>query len=237
MVIDEDYFIKYLKNELTEEETRRLIAWVKEKKENQDFLFSLKDSYVYLNYESDCKGVNTEHEWQKFAQKVGLSCQKSVLPKKNLSWKRFLFYAAAIIIVAFTGWQANFYYSEIMSVDKKITLETEVGQQARAVLPDGSIVLLNACSKLTYSLGEWLNARSVQLDGEAIFDVKHRDNEPFYVRTRHYNIRVLGTNFNVLSYPKEPKDIVTLKHGKVEIDVEGIADNITLKPGDSFIYP
>ena len=42
MVIDEDYFIKYLKNELTEEETRRLIAWVKEKKENQDFLFSLK---------------------------------------------------------------------------------------------------------------------------------------------------------------------------------------------------
>ena len=35
MVIDEDYFIKYLKNELTEEETRRLIAWVKEKKENQ----------------------------------------------------------------------------------------------------------------------------------------------------------------------------------------------------------
>ena len=70
MVIDEDYFIKYLKNELTEEETRRLIAWVKEKKENQDFLFSLKDSYVYLNYESDCKGVNTEHEWQKFAKRV-----------------------------------------------------------------------------------------------------------------------------------------------------------------------
>ena len=29
----------------------------------------------------------------------------------------------------------------------------------------------------------------------------------------------------MLSYPKEPKDIVTLKHGKVEIDVEGIADN------------
>ena len=55
MMINEDYFIKYLKNELTEEETRQLIAWVKEKKENQDFLFSLKDSYVYLNYENDCK--------------------------------------------------------------------------------------------------------------------------------------------------------------------------------------
>ena len=67
MMINEDYFIKYLKNELTEEETRQLIAWVKEKKENQDFLFSLKDSYVYLNYENDCKEADTEHEWQKTA--------------------------------------------------------------------------------------------------------------------------------------------------------------------------
>ena len=73
MMINEDYFIKYLKNELTEEETRQLIAWVKEKKENQDFLFSLKDSYVYLNYENDCKEADTEHEWQKFAQRTGLS--------------------------------------------------------------------------------------------------------------------------------------------------------------------
>ena len=75
MMINEDYFIKYLKNELTEEETRQLIAWVKEKKENQDFLFSLKDSYVYLNYENDCKEADTEHEWQKFAQRTGLSQQ------------------------------------------------------------------------------------------------------------------------------------------------------------------
>ena len=91
MVIDEDYFIKYLKNELTEEETRRLIAWVKEKKENQDFLFSLKDSYVYLNYESDCKGVNTEHEWQKFAQKVGLSCKRVCFPKRICHGSVFCF--------------------------------------------------------------------------------------------------------------------------------------------------
>ena len=145
-------------------------------------------------------------------------CSKSwfVLPKECASQKEFVMEAFSVLCRCYyncclSGWQVNFYYSEIMSVDKKITLETEVGQQAKAVLPDGSIVLLNACSKLTYSLGEWLNARSVQLDGEAIFDVKHRDNEPFYVRTRHYNIRVLGTNFNVLSYPKEPKDIVTLK--------------------------
>ena len=49
--VNEDYFMKYLKNELTEDETRQLVAWLRDNKENQKFLFSLKDSYLYLNYE------------------------------------------------------------------------------------------------------------------------------------------------------------------------------------------
>ena len=71
----------------------------------------------------------------------------------------------------------------------------------------------------------WRKARGVQLEGEAIFDVKHKNGKPFYVHTRHYDIRVLGTNFNVSSYAEEAEDIVTLKNGKVEIDVEGIVEN------------
>lgn len=47
--VNEDYFMKYLKNELTEDETRQLVAWLRDNKENQKFLFSLKDSYLYLN--------------------------------------------------------------------------------------------------------------------------------------------------------------------------------------------
>lgn len=94
--------------------------------------------------------------------------------KKNVSWRRFFLYAAVVVVVAFVGWQANAYYSGISSSVELVTLETEVGQQARTVLPDGSTVLLNACSKLTYSLGEWRKARGVQLEGEAIFDVKHK---------------------------------------------------------------
>ena len=78
--------------------------------------------------------------------------------------------------------------------------------------------------------------RQVQLEGEAIFDVKHKNGKPFYVHTRHYDIRVLGTNFNVSSYAEEAEDIVTLKNGKVEIDVEGIVENAVLVPGESFVY-
>ena len=75
MVIDEGYFIKYLKNELTEEETRKLVAWVKEKRENSDFLFSLKEAYTYLNYEKDRKEADTEREWHRFVKQEGLGVE------------------------------------------------------------------------------------------------------------------------------------------------------------------
>lgn len=40
--INKDYFMKYLKNELTDDETRQLVAWLRENKENQEFLFFIE---------------------------------------------------------------------------------------------------------------------------------------------------------------------------------------------------
>ena len=79
--VNEDYFMKYLKNELTEDETRQLVAWLRDNKENQKFLFSLKDSYLYLNYEKDKKEANTEHEWKKFSERTGLAPKSAPLGK------------------------------------------------------------------------------------------------------------------------------------------------------------
>lgn len=84
--INKDYFMKYLKNELTDDETRQLVAWLRENKENQEFLFSLKDSYLYLNYEKDKKEADTEHEWKLFSERVGLS-KKTVSSGKHFSLK------------------------------------------------------------------------------------------------------------------------------------------------------
>ncbi len=236
-MIDQDILLKYLKNELTEEETKQLIIWIKEKKENESYLFSLKDSYVYLNYENNCKEADTEHEWQIFKRKLGITQQTNVPPKnKKISLKHFLLNTAAIIIAIVISWQASKHYTNTQIPSGLITLETKNGQQAKTQLPDGSTILLNACSKLTYSLKEWQKTRSIQLDGEAIFDIKKQSNKPFYVHTRHYKICVLGTNFNVSSYKEETEDVVTLKNGKVKIKIKDTDKNTELSPGESFIF-
>ena len=224
--VNEDYFMKYLKNELTEDETRQLVAWLRDNKENQKFLFSLKDSYLYLNYEKDKKEANTEHEWKKFSERTGLA-PKSAPLGKPFTLKQVWSSAAIILLCILSGWIAGTIYTRLNMPQGLVTLETEVGQQAKTILPDGTTVLLNACSKLTYSLEGWNNTRDVRLEGEAIFDVVHKEDKPFYVHTYNYCVRVLGTNFNVMAYGNDPEGVVTLKHGKVEIGIAGSNKNIS----------
>ena len=233
--VNEDYFMKYLKNELTEDETRQLVAWLRDNKENQKFLFSLKDSYLYLNYEKDKKEANTEHEWKKFSERTGLA-PKSAPLGKPFTLKQVWSSAAIILLCILSGWIAGTIYTRLNMPQGLVTLETEVGQQAKTILPDGTTVLLNACSKLTYSLEGWNNTRDVRLEGEAIFDVVHKEDKPFYVHTYNYCVRVLGTNFNVMAYGNDPEGVVTLKHGKVEIGIAGSNKNMFLQPGESFVY-
>lgn len=235
VTINEDYFIKYLKGELTEEETRRLVAWVRENKDNQDLLFSLKDSYLYLNYEKDKKEADTEQKWKKLSERLGWTDKPAPFDKYRIL-KRAVSYAAIVVFCIFVGWTTGWVYTKLNAPRGLVTLETEIGQQAKTVLPDGTTVLLNACSRLTYSLEEWNKTRNVSLEGEAIFDVVHKQDRPFYVHTRRYDVRVLGTNFNVMAYKNDPEEVVTLKHGKVEIGVPGSSKNMFLKPGESFVY-
>ena len=110
--VNEDYFMKYLKNELTEDETRQLVAWLRDNKENQKFLFSLKDSYLYLNYEKDKKEANTEHEWKKFSERTGLA-PKSAPLGKPFTLKQVWSSAAIILLCILSGWIAGTIYTRL----------------------------------------------------------------------------------------------------------------------------
>ncbi len=95
---------------------------------------------------------------------------------------------------------------------------TKTGSKTSVVLPDGTTVVLNACSRLQYDATRFLNGeREVGLTGEAYFDVKHDPAHPFIIRTGPVNIRVLGTVFNVKAYTEDATVETTLLSGKVEV--------------------
>jgi ferric-dicitrate binding protein FerR (iron transport regulator) len=82
-------------------------------------------------------------------------------------------------------------------------------------LPDGSTVLLNAGSELSYAFG--IHGREVMLRGEAFFDVVHNPRVPFIVHSGKVNTRVLGTSFNVRAYPGHRNIKVTVSRGEVQV--------------------
>src|SRR5215204_2722264 len=110
------------------------------------------------------------------------------------------------------------FYSEV---------STRLGSKSKLILPDSSVVYLNAGSKLTYDKYFGSANRNATLSGEAYFDVK-KSTVPFIIHANGLQIKVLGTAFNVKSYPNEKTTETSLIRGRVEI-------TNTKRPGEVFI--
>ena len=95
------------------------------------------------------------------------------------------------------------------------------GSRNKTVLPDGSVVWLNAGSYLSYEGKFTGTKREVSLNGEAFFDVVKQPNRPFIVHTNGIDIEVLGTSFDVKSYAEEKKVEATLIRGLIQITQPG----------------
>ncbi|OQP58874.1 FecR family protein [Niastella populi] len=120
---------------------------------------------------------------------------------------------------------------------KQIVVTTGASKDPGSVmtLPDGSVVRLNAKSKVSYAEG-FANKREVYLEGEAYFEVAHNENIPFIVHTGEADIKVLGTRFNVRNYANEQRMEAALLTGSIELTLRtGSQHSILLKPTDKII--
>ena len=110
------------------------------------------------------------------------------------------------------------------------TLRTPRSGQYKLELPDGTQVWLNNETSLKYPTSFRGKERTVELDGEAYFEVSTRVDQPFVVKVRDEDVRVLGTSFNVMSYSEEGGTQTTLLTGAVAVN-NGITQ-VRLKPDE-----
>jgi len=116
-----------------------------------------------------------------------------------------------------------------------VKVSTMAGDSKQVVLSDGSVVTLNAESSLIYNKSFKGNMRTVKLTGEAFFEIKKDSGKPFIVETDKLKIKVLGTTFNVKSYPDDVKIETTLATGSVEVMQDNI-EPIVLQPAQKAIF-
>ena len=221
----QDLIIRSLTGELTGEENRTLQEWLDAAEENrkkyEETVFLWETSQVYQKANDREK----ERDWHIISERLQVHAEKRYYPttgKKHPGKIREFLKIAAIFIAAFTLAWFVYRYQPGHSGKKQIPSYCQVittkGQKARVILPDNTVVWLNAESRLEYPVSFNNHNRQVMLSGEAYFQVtKTADRNPFLVKTSDLNIRVTGTRFNVKAYPEEDIVETTLIDGSVTL--------------------
>ena len=162
--------------------------------------------------------------------------------RKRQRRRRNISLVACTLVCAMTAgwfWKNNNASSVVVEKPVKETIITQNGSRTRSLLADGTTVWLNGGSKLYYENDFNGATREVRLEGEAFFDVVKKPNRPFIVHTSGIDIKVLGTAFNVKSYPEDKNVETTLYRGLVQVlrheDAAGKA--IQLIPNHKLILP
>ena len=123
-------------------------------------------------------------------------------------------------------------------INKNIyTIIVPYGKQSKVILPDKTVVWLNAGSRLFCPSRFDQEERLVYIDGEAFFEVSKNKRLPFVLKMHHSQIKVLGTSFNVKSYQRIMKMRQFSLEGSISLNPMNsiINQNIILKPEERIV--
>lgn len=234
-IVKQDQIIAYFNGQLSPSEEEDLLFWLKEKEENRIVFLQIKN-----NLDPDkMDHPLLESSYSELKNKLVIKQQfKSVRPIKLKSrifsvWK----IAAMLLLAAISGFMAAYLLAGRPNTQTNtVWFETQVprGEKSLLLLPDGSKVWLNSESSLSYPGNFMEGNRNVKLNGEAYFEVAKHNGSVFTVETPDYNVRVLGTKFNLMAYENFYRTETTLIEGKIEIQ-KG-KQIIKVAPGQTFTY-
>lgn len=166
--------------------------------------------------------------------------EKNGKAKRSLKW---LQYAASLFLIFSIALSWYTIRTSTETVEKQITWiskTTQRGEKLKLLLPDSSVVFLNASSKISFPKHFIAGKnREIRLDGEAFFEVKHDKSRPFIVHSGLLQTQVLGTSFNVSAYINEKTFSVAVCTGKVGVSAlkSGKQQHLSLlTPGSRLVY-
>lgn len=237
MVQIDNYIQSFLNGSLDAESHAVLRQWIKEKPENREYFQNTVAIWKATGVMSNADGFDVASAIGKFKEEIQPANQIDF-------YRRALKFSAAAIILLLCGvsslfflWQSERSASEMVEEYKEYVVEVPDGAKSKITFPDGSVVWLNAGSKVTYDSNFARESRNVGLTGEGYFEVSKNKELPFVVNTGKLTVKVLGTKFNLKSYEEDSEVKVTLKEGAVKVgDFLTDAAPVVLKPNQRFTF-
>ena len=197
---------KYIAGNATEAEKQRVTEWIQENPENMREYMAQRKLHDMALWRTEPVAEENSRE------------------RKHFSFRGVCIEACMIAAVFAFVLLFTLYWTGKHQVPEDKTWQSiyvPAGQRAELMLADGTKVWLNSRSTLTFPGSFKGNIRNVKLDGEGYFAVTKNVEQPFIVETNKCNVKVLGTEFNVMAYAADSVWETSLLEGAVEILVPG----------------
>lgn len=172
---------------------------------------------------------DVETAWSRFKPRIEANEPRvaSLRPRRRFR----LAAAAAVLLLLAGGW----WFYAVYSSDSTLAFSTLQNEMQEVALPDGSLVVLNESSYLSYEAVP--GRRQVNLSGEAYFDVAPDPSSPFVITANDTRTTVLGTAFNLRAYPEETTVEVEVAEGRVRMEHRSKGDlGIELTPQERGVF-
>ncbi len=193
---------KYLQGTISAEEKEHLLFWYRQQRD-QEGIWELEPGET----EPEVGARMKANIWKNM---------EAAPVHKRLYWP-YAAVAATLVLASFLVFMRN----KSVQPEQQVAFSKSEGTANRFVLlPDSSRVILRAGSKLSYPITFDKETREVSLEGEAYFDITHKDRQPFIIHTGDIKTTVLGTAFTI-RHPLGSKQIeVLVERGKVRVEDE-----------------
>lgn len=227
--------LRYIKGIASAEDAACVEAWLKLDAGNERVLLQVARLYHVDNTFKRIKARDAEEAFKILERRISKRAKFYWLGKVASV-------AASVAIIIGLSYFISHFMLEDSEVERDlITLESNTGVRTHFKLPDGTTVYLNSGSTLSYPSRYEDDERRVYLSGEAYFDVAHDAESPFIVSAldNKYNVRVLGTEFNVQAYENDNMVSTTLVNGSVNLEIKSSAGAVIskrLSPSEKAIF-
>lgn len=172
--------------------------------------------------------LNQKRVWNRLKESIQQESSDEVRPVFRIINSRAFRWAASVILVlgfavafTFLGSKKTVSYNTLVSsIDEKQTWTEVINENSAPrtiVLEDGSKVILEKNSKVSFPKKFESDKRAVILSGEAFFEITKNPRKPFYVYANEVITKVLGTSFRVSAFDDDKKVTVKVKTGKVSV--------------------
>ena len=226
---NDNYFgnliVRYLNDDCSGHEAEELLSWVKESPDHKRLFNEIKDMWDSIPR----KEFSIDSQLARFYKNQS---EKKVV--RISFWKQAVAAAAVLVIGLFAG--ILLMQNNQKVADREIVLKVPYGSKSTVTLADGSEVILNSGSTLTYNEGNLKHGRKVHLSGEGFFNVIPDKKSPFLVHTDDFVIEVTGTSFNVCSYTDNLFSNATLTEGSISLTFNRSGQSFDMKPGERLRY-